>query len=110
MRTDDQFLAAVHARTERLRRQRERRRHRRILAGAAAACLAAVVLLATRMPSLVGRTAEEWSVTGARASVFNDSRALGYAVIGIVAFLLGVAVSLLGVYLSRRRNREDDER
>ena len=46
----------------------------------------------------------------AQAGLPAASGALGYAAVGLLALLLGVAVTLLGMQLKRRRDREDDEK
>ena len=64
--------------------------------GSAAASLAVIVALAFAMPPLDGSAVIE-GAHGA-GSVFA-SGAAGYIVIGVLAFALGVAVTLLGVKL-----------
>ena len=42
------------------------------------------------------------------ASIFADAQSLGYAVVGIFAFVLGVAVTLLCAAVHKKNKGEDD--
>ena len=46
---------------------------------------------------------------GPTGSVFADSGALGYIVIAIIAFLLGVALTMFCIRLSEWQKRKDKE-
>ena len=92
-------------------RQRERRLRRSRIAGisAAAACLALIVGCACVMPGFAVRSqAGSYSGFETAGSVFHSSAALGYIVIGLLAFLLGVCVTVLCFRL-RQMNREDTQ-
>lgn len=107
MRTDKEFLDAMHARAERIERETRDRRARWIGLGATLGGLAAVVLLALVMPSF--GTASLSAEASARASLFAESSALGYVVIGVTAFLLGAAVAVLCYRLRKDRDDGDGE-
>ena len=79
-------------------RQRERRLRRSRIAGisAAAACLALIVGISG-----------DYTGFETAGSVFHSSAALGYIVIGLLAFLLGVCVTILCFRL-RQLEREDE--
>lgn len=67
-----------------------------------------VVLIAHIIPNaLEGQIEGSYGLEGLSASVFVSSTQLGYLVIGITSFLLGVAVTLLCVTLAKKRR--DDE-
>ena len=40
--------------------------------------------------------------------IFSDSSVLGFVVIGIVAFLLGIAVTMFCFYLKKRKDKRED--
>ena len=107
MRTDKEFLDAMHARAAGIERKARARRARAIGLGATLGGLAAVILLALVMPSF---EAASLSVeASARASLFAESGALGYVVIGVTAFLLGAAVTVLCYRLRKDRDDGDGE-
>ena len=91
-------------------RQRERRLRRSRIAGisAAAACLALIVGISCMMPGIAAKI-QTGDYTGfeTAGSVFHSSAALGYIVIGLLAFLLGVCVTILCFRL-RQLGREDE--
>ena len=61
------------------------------------------------MPGIVGQiTPGTSSGFETAASIFHGGAALGYIVIGLLAFLLGVCVTVLCFRL-RQMNREDDQ-
>ncbi len=96
MRNTDERLAAVQNRMATLDRQSRQTRGRWIAAVSAAACLLAIVSLSFCMPGWVENSvyAESGGMASA-ASLFAENGALGYLVIGIVAFVLGVSVTVL---------------
>ncbi|MBQ3424714.1 MAG: hypothetical protein IJH38_05920 [Clostridia bacterium] len=108
MRTNEELLSAVHARAEARARVRRRRRIALMGSGAAACAMALIVLMARAMPALHERAVPGGEGALLQGSILADSGALGYAVVGIVAFLLGVAVTLFCVLLKRRRDGEEE--
>ena len=105
MRTDEAFLSSMHKRAANIERETRARRARWIGVGATLGGLAAVVLLALLTPSV--QTAALPAEASFRASVFADAGALGYVVVGVTAFLLGAAVTVLCYRL--RKNRDDGD-
>ncbi len=89
MRCTDEQLRLVRDRAEALRRRRERLLQR----GAAAACL---VLMASLGLLLSGRSGgASLAEGGAFGSIVLVSPVLGYIVAAVLAFVLGVSVTLL---------------
>ena len=92
MRTNEERM---HLACEGAAMRRQRRRRRRSLA-----CMAAGLLLVAgvglRMPELMARASsiDVLRATGA-ASLIADHAALGYILMGLLSFLLGVCVTLL---------------
>ena len=63
---------------------------------AAAACLVLIVGVALSMPGIAARIQTgDYSGYETAASMYGGSAALGYIVIGLLAFLLGVCVTVL---------------
>ncbi len=90
-------------------RQREQKLRRNMIAmvSAAAACLALIVGASFTVPGIAAKI-QTGGYTGfeTAASIFQSCAALGYIVIGLLAFLLGVCVTILCFRL-RQMNRED---
>ena len=107
MRTHEERIAAMHARAAELNRARRARKVRIMqISGAAVAC-AATIMLAVFMPHI--SDFETNTNAGPTGSVFADSGALGYIVIAIIAFLLGVALTMFCIRLSEWQKRKDKE-
>lgn len=96
MRSNTERVEAAKRRAAEIERRRRAMRAKLAVCGSAAASLAVIVALAFVMPALDGSAVIE-GAHGA-GSVFA-SGAAGYIVIGVLAFALGVAVTLLGVKL-----------
>ncbi len=109
MRTNEERLAAMHARAAELRRE-NRKKLTRLAGGASVVlCLALVAALAVWMPRL---SAALPGAPGAMsASIFSGSEALGYIVVALLAFLLGVSVTVFCLRLKKwREDREREDR
>ena len=109
MRTNEERIAAVHARAAELKRKSGRTRIR-IAGGVSAACsLAVLVLLSVRIPAVSGSLPAGSAGPGMSASIFTGSGALGYLVIAVTAFLLGASVTMFCFCLRRRQEKKDGE-
>ena len=109
MRTNEERIRLVRVRTEQCRR----RRLRLLIAACAAAVLLLIAGVGLRMPDAMARASAGDAIhaTGA-ASLIADHAALGYILMGLLSFLLGVCVTLLLYRLRRRparRRWEDDD-
>jgi|GEM_PF-1013581 hypothetical protein len=102
MRTNEERIEAMHRRAAQLaeaERAKRAVRARLIGAGAGAVSFAAVILLAVMMPDLSDNAAPAGAGSGMSGSIFAANGYLGYVVIGIVAFLLGAAVTVFCIRL-----------
>ena len=106
MRTNEERIAAMHARAAELRREKRKRLTRLTGGISALLCLALVVALAACMPRLP--MASAGAPDGMSGSIFAGSGTLGYIVVALLAFLLGVSVTVFCVRL--RKWREDRDR
>ena len=76
---------------------------------ALAACLVLIVGVSFAMPGMVaGVRPGDFAGYETAASMYGGGAALGYIVIGLLSFLLGVCVTVLCFRL-RQMNREDDQ-
>ena len=110
MRSNEERVAAVKRRVEQLEARRRRVRSRVAAVSSVAACLALIVCLSFAMPGITGRLAE-WScgAYGAAASIFTGSSTLGYIIIGLLVFVLGIFVTILCFKLRSLGGRDGDD-
>lgn len=85
-----------------------------LLLAAGAACLSILAGLSAAMADVAGRLRQgEYAAFNAAASIFSGSSVLGYFMIGLLAFLLGICVTILclriRVYLQETDETEDDD-
>jgi predicted lysophospholipase L1 biosynthesis ABC-type transport system permease subunit len=108
VRSTDERLAAVERRVSELKQQKKQRMYRFISLSAIAACLVVVVGISIAMPGIMeGLYGGYYINTGMMASIFYQGKALGYIIIGLLSFALGVCVTVLCFILrpERRNNK-----
>ena len=89
--------------------QEKRRRNTVTIASAVAACLALLIGASFAMPGIAASIqAGDYAGFETAASMYGGGAALGYIVIGLLAFLLGVCVTVLCFRL-RQMSREDGQ-
>ena len=109
MRNTDERLAAVQNRMAALDRQSRQTRGRWIAAVSVAACLLAIIALSAYMPKWAESSGYvESSGMAYSASLFAGNGALGYLAIGILAFALGVSVTVLCFLLRSQAQDKGD--
>ena len=107
MRTTEERMNAIRQRTAVLKAEQRRRKQYVLSSACAAACLLIVIGLGIQMPGLVDRLPNgEVLHTSGAASLIGSNTALGYILMGVLAFLLGVSVTLLLYRLSRKSRQE----
>ena len=109
MRSHEERVAETKRRIAQIEREKRRRRNTITMASAVAACLALLIGVSLAMPGIAANIQTgDYSGFETAASIFQSCAALGYIVIGLLAFLLGVCVTVLCFRL-RQMNREDDQ-
>lgn len=109
MRNTEQRVAAVKRRAKEIQRQKKARRGRIVGISSAATCLIFIVGLSFAMPGIMtGMANGAYTYVGAAASIFDGSGGFGYVLIGLLAFVLGVSVTIL-CYRIRLRSQNDHE-
>ena len=107
MRSHEERFAETKRRIA-ARQRREQRRRSTITTLSAAACLVLIVGVSFAMPGVVaGIRPGDYAGYETAASMYGGGAALGYIVIGLLSFLLGVCVTVLCFRL-RQMNREDN--
>ena len=109
MRSHEERVAETKRRIAKMEREKRLRRNTITMASAVAACLVLLVGVSLAMPGIATNIRSgDYSGFETAASIFHGGAALGYIVIGLLAFLLGVCVTVLCFRL-RQMNREDDQ-
>ena len=109
MRSHEERVAETKRRIAARQREKRLRRNTITMASAVAACLALLVGGCLALPGIAASIQTgDYSGFETAASIFHGGAALGYIVIGLLAFLLGVCVTVLCFRL-RQMNREDDQ-
>ena len=105
MRTNEERIEALHRRTSKLQTERKSRISYVSSVAGAATSLALVIALAIFMSSFVGNISVSTDA-GMRASIFADSPFLGYVIVGLVAFILGISFTIFCFRLKRWNDEE----
>ena len=109
MRSHDEQVAETKRRIAARQQEKRLRRNTITMASTVAACLVLLIGASLAMPGIAANIQTgNYSGFETAASIFHGGAALGYIVIGLLAFLLGVCVTVLCFRL-RQMNREDDQ-
>ena len=109
MRSHEERVAETKRRIAKIEREKRLRRNTITMASAVAACLVLLIGASLTMPGIDSRIQTgDYSGFETAASIFHGGAALGYIVIGLLAFLLGVCVTVLCFRL-RQMSREDGQ-
>ena len=109
MRSHEERVAETKRRIAKAEREKRLRRNTITMASAVAACLALLIDASLAMPNIAASIQTgDYSGFETTANMYGGGAALGYIVIGLLAFLLGVCVTVLCFRL-RQMNREDDQ-
>ena len=112
MRSHEERVAETKRRIAQIEREKRRRRNTITIASSVAACLALLIGASFAMPGIAANIQTgNYSDFETAASLFHGGAALGYIVIGLVAFLLGVCVTVLCFRIRQlsRENAQDKE-
>ena len=109
MRSHEERVAETKRRIAARQREKQLRRNTITMASAVAACLALIVGVSFVMPDIAVKIQTGgYASFETAASIFHGGAALGYIVIGLLAFLLGVCVTVLCFRL-RQMNQDDTQ-
>ena len=108
MRSTDERMELLKKRTDALRKKRRNKREKLTIACSYAACIVfiAAISLFTAYNMQFENTVQA-PLTNT-ASIFTDGYFLGYTVVGILAFLLGICVTVLCSMIHKRNKEEAD--
>ena len=109
MRSHEERVVETKRRIAKIERAKRLRRNTITMASAVAACLALLIGASLAMPGIAARIQiNDYAGFETSASMYGGGAALGYIVIGLLAFLLGVCVTVLCFRL-RQMSREDGQ-
>ena len=109
MRSHEERVAETKRRIAQIEREKRLRRNTITMASAVAACLVLLIGASLAMPGIAASIQTgDYSGFETAASMYGGGAALGYIVIGLLAFLLCVCVTVLCFRL-RQMNREDGQ-
>ena len=111
MRSHEERVAETKRRIAKIEREKRLRRNTITMASAVTACLALLIGASFAMPGIASRIQTgDYSGFETTASMYGGA-ALGYIVIGLLAFLLGVCVTVLCFRIRQlsRENAQDKE-
>ena len=110
MRTNEERAGLIRRRAAEIKRERQKKKQRALDMLCIAACLILVVGIGSFMPDwVVGIPGGEVHHASGAASLVGSHAALGYILMGLMAFLLGVCVTMLLYRLHRRNERKQRE-
>ena len=109
MRSHEERVAETKRRIAKMEREKRRRRNTITMASAVAAYLVLLIGASLAMPGIAASIQTgDYAGFETAASMYGGGAALGYIVIGLLAFLLGVCVNVLCFRL-RQMSREDGQ-
>ena len=109
MRSHEERITEAKRRIAKIKQEKRLRRNTITIASAVAACLALLIGASLAMPGIAANIQTgDYSGFETAASMYGGGAALGYIVIGLLAFLLGVCVTVLCFRL-RQMCREDGQ-
>ena len=109
MRSLEERVVETKRRIAKMEQEKRRRRNTVTMASAVAACLALLIGASLAMPGIAANIQTgNYSGFETAASMYGGGAALGYIVIGLLAFLLGVCVTVL-CFRIRQLSREDGQ-
>ena len=92
MRSHEERVAETKRRIAKMEREKQRRRNTIAMASAMAACLVLLIGASLAMPGIAAHIQTgDYSGFETAASIFHSGAALGYIVIGLLAFYLACA-------------------
>ena len=107
MRTNEERISALHERVGDLNRERKNRRFSSICVTSVAVCIGLLIAMGFLIPNITENSSAANTASSMNASIFADSNVLGYIVIAILAFLLGVTVTVFCFRLKKWMDEKD---
>ena len=111
MLSTNERMTRLEKRSKEIKLKQTAKKERLAITGAYALCLILIIGISYFIGSEMKFKSPAQIPPGGTASVFTDGYFLGYAAVGILAFLLGVSVTILcGMLHKRNKERDNDGR
>ena len=110
MRTNEERLAALHDRAGQLKRQQTKQRFSLLCVSAGVICFGILAGLSLLIARVSGVGFDPESYGNMSASVFSGNGAMGYQVIAVLAFCLGVTVTVFCFRLKKYLDEKDRQK
>ena len=107
MRTNEERITALHSRALQLKRQRKNQQFFAVCALTGAVCLGLLIEISSRMPDIADSRFIDGASDAMNASIFSSGSFLVYIVIAILAFLLGIIVTIFCFRLKKWLDEKD---
>lgn len=95
MRSQDEQLSEILRRSDKIREKTALRNHMIMEAATSLVCLAFVILSVAKMPDAIAASDSSSTNYG---SLILSSQNMGYVVVGVLAFILGVCITMLCIH------------
>jgi cytochrome bd-type quinol oxidase subunit 2 len=106
VQTTEERVLAVKLRSKEIASQNRIRKQRTLKIGSFAGSLLIIVTVSFIMPGVMNLMSDnEYSNIGMAAGIFDGGSFLGYVILGLLSFALGVSVTILS-YKIKQRNLE----
>ena len=114
MRTNEERIRLIHLRTAEIKKEKQKKQQKReqnlLDSGLLAACLLLVIGIGAVMPGVMeNATAGTVSYTSGVASMVGNQGAVGYILMGLLSFLLGMCVTIVLYRLRHRMEQKQQE-
>ena len=109
MRTNEERAGALHRRAAHLEREQRNNRFRMVCAVSGAVCIGILIGVAVLIPGVTAAGFSAGSPAAMNGSIFSDSSVPGYIAIAILAFLLGITVTVFCFRLKKYMDEKDRE-
>ena len=109
MRTNEERIAALHGRASQLKQERRNQQFAAICAVSGAVCLGFLSGMAVLMRGFSVNNFLDGASDAMNASIFSESSSLTYIVIAILAFLLGITVTVFCYRMKKWLDEKDRE-
>lgn len=111
MRNHEERLEEVQKRIAQVQYKQKQRRSYMMAVSSVAVCLVVIVGLASVMPGVAQNiTVSDYDTFKTTASIFTDGTMFGYLLIGLIAFVLGVCVTILCLHIHNLQKEEKEMR
>lgn len=107
MKSNEERLELIQQRVRQIKRKQAQRRQQLVGTASMGCSLILILFLGIKMPSFTKNfTTDQVEQTTAAASLIGNSMTVGYVIMGIAAFLLGVGVTVLLFSLREKEQME----